>query len=107
MSVYTEIDEWTDRADTRVEMAISETAKQLEYEANALWKGKRIRGETQLGQAQTLFDGPVHRVAVSYSEYGHGSFTHVWFYVMVALPEGEGEVEMYVRDPRFPDEVTP
>jgi hypothetical protein len=99
-------DEWIYRAERRVMMALEETVKQLEYEANALWKGKRVCGKTRLGSTRTPYDGPIHRVAVSYYEDpNEGPCVSVAFLAMVAFPEGE--VEMYVRDPRFPDEVTP
>jgi hypothetical protein len=101
-----DIGTWTDKAERRVTMALEETVKQLEYEANALWKGKRVCGETRLGSTRTPYDGPIHRVAVShYEDPNEGPCVSVAFLAMVAFPEGE--VEMYVRDPRLPDETTP
>ena len=98
--------EWIYKAERRVTMALEETVMQLEYEANALWKGKRVCGETQLGPTRSPYDGPIHRVAVSqYEDPNDGPCVSVAFLAMVAFPEGD--VEMYVRDPRFPDETTP
>lgn len=86
----------------RITMAMHETVKQLEYEANEVWKGKRIIGETRLGP--TPYDGPIHRVAVScYENANDGPCVTVDIYAMITFPFGT--FEMYVQDPRFPDEV--
>lgn len=99
-------DEWIYKAERRITMARDETVKQLEYEANALWKGKRVCGETVLGTPPDSIDALVHRVAVDYyADSDDGAYVSIAFYVRVASPEGE--VEMYVYNPRFPDAETP
>jgi hypothetical protein len=98
--------EWIYKAERRVTMALDETVKQLDYEANALWKGKRICGETQLGATRSPYDGLIHRVKIGYHEDRYdGICISVAFYAMVTFPLGT--VEMYVHDPCFPDEATP
>ena len=99
-------DEWIDRAERRITMARDETVKQLEYEANALWGGKRVCGETQLGRERSPYDGPISRVVVGYYEDAkYGPCVSVDFYALVTL--NFGTVEMYVYNPRFPDAETP
>ena len=96
------INEWIDKAHARIEMALSETVKQLEHEANALWKGKRVCGETFFTPIVPI-DGLVSRVAVIFhpDDYADGVYMQVVVYAMVDAKE------MTVYDPRFSNETTP
>lgn len=100
-------DEWIDRAERRITMALEETVKQLEYEANALWKGKFVCGEDTLAPFATI-NAPVSRVALYYhpADYADETYMEIAVYVMIPGPEGDLE-EMRVFDPRFPDAETP
>jgi hypothetical protein len=98
----TDIGTWTDKAERRVTMALEETIKQLEYEANALWKGKHICGVTVLG---SRVDTPVSRVRVGLYQQEDGLSVEVSFYA--AVPVHGGTLEMCVHNPRFPNEQTP
>ena len=94
--------EWTSKADKRIEMAVSETVKQLEHEANAFWVGKRVLGNALI--TGSLIDAPVSRVALSH-RYSHnkvGLSVDAVFYVAGGGPYGT--VERYVQNPSFPDE---
>jgi hypothetical protein len=97
-----DIGTWADKANTRVEMAISETVKQLEYEANALWKGKRVCGETVLDPILPV-DGLVSRVAVIYhpADYAWDAYMEVVIYTTVEAKE------IRVNNPHFSVEQTP
>jgi hypothetical protein len=100
------IERWKHLAETRVEMAISETVKQLQYEANALWKGKKVYGETVL-EPCTPIEGTVNHIAIYYhpANYPDAAYMEVAVYATVNSPEGEKDLLVY--KPRFPDEETP
>jgi hypothetical protein len=99
------MDRWKHLAETRINMAISETVKQLQYEANALWKGKPVSGETVLDR--TPIDGTVSHIAIYYhpADYADGAYMEVAVYAKVNSPEGAKDTLVY--DPRFTDDVTP
>jgi hypothetical protein len=99
-------EDWIDNAEDLISDVVKEIVQRLETEANEIWKGKRVCGETQLGPTRSPYDGPIHRVAVSqYEDPNDGPCVSLAFYAMVTFPFGT--VEMYVHDPRFPDEMTP
>ena len=99
------INEWVCGAEDLISDVVEEIVQRLETEANALWKGKRVCGET-LGPTRSPYDGPIHRVVVGYYEDPNdGPCVSVAFYAMVTL--SFGTVEVYVHDPRFPDAETP
>jgi hypothetical protein len=91
--------EWTSKADNRLEMAVSETIKQLEHEANALWVGKRVLGNALI--TGSLIDALVSRVALSYrySDDKVGLSVDIAFYVVGG--GRYGTVERYVQNPMF------
>jgi hypothetical protein len=91
--------EWTSKADKRIEIAVSETIKQLEHEANAFWIGKRVLGNALMTGA--MINAPVSRVALSYRYSGArvGLSVDIAFYVVGDGPYGL--VERYVQNPMF------